>query len=277
MSLSSTLRITGYLMKFIFWKLTSGIAKKTGVCRHKDAQISYQVYGSGEAVVLLHGGLSNKLCWFSQIPFLVKNGRQVILVDTRGHGRSTMGAETLTYQLFAEDVVLIMDRLLLRQSDIVGWSDGGITALVIARDYPDRAKRIIAISANTSPQGLTMKAQRLLATKYISAASWLRSKWSGSGRYFGQLDKNIRHIWSLPNLQDSDLSGIQLPVLVVVGDDDVVTVEHSKQISGLLQLGQFVVIKGGGHATPMTHSTRMNQLIQQFLKFDNTQSRKHSD
>jgi pimeloyl-ACP methyl ester carboxylesterase len=80
------------------------------------ASIWYGVIGKGAPVLLLHGGMASSDSWGEQVPALVKAGYRVILIDTRGHGRSTLGTQPLSYELFADDVIAVMDALQLRQA-----------------------------------------------------------------------------------------------------------------------------------------------------------------
>lgn len=264
--LSVFAHIVFYGFYYTYWRMTARIYKQSGFIQHKQAEIYYLIYGVGEPVVLLHGGLSNRISWFSQIPFLVNAGQQVIIIDTRGHGRSTLGNETLTYHLFAEDLMMVLDEIKVQSSNLIGWSDGGITALIAGRYFPDRVKRIIAISANISPDGLTKKAQSQVQEKVNALIFWLQSKWTGSGRYFNQLNQFIRQIWSSPILKKTDLSLVNAPTLFIVGDKDVVTVEHSEEMANIVKNSQLIVVKNGGHATPITKATEINQYIVRFLE-----------
>lgn len=271
------LQIIHHFLRYLFWLATAKISRHSGYIQHKQADIYYLVYGSGRPVVLLHGGLSNKLSWFSQVPFLVNNGYQVILLDTRGHGRSTLGSEKLSYDLFAEDLGKVLDKLAIHQTDIIGWSDGGITALVFGHQTPERVRRMIAISANISPQGFTKKARRQIREKLGAASFWVQSKWTGSERYFDKLNKIVRHIWLSPVLDKTHLNQINSPTLIVVGEYDMITVEHSAEMAELISQGQLIVIKGGGHSTPVTHALQINQYIADFLDNDEADLRNNHD
>lgn len=257
--------ISCHWLHYIIWLLLSRAEKQSGYVVHKQAEIHYISYGEGEPVVLLHGGLSNRLSWFSQIPFLVEAGRQVIIIDTRGHGRSSLGQEEISYRLFAEDVINVLDQLKIRQADLLGWSDGGITALILGRYFPERVKKIIAISANTCPSGLTKKSRLQLQTKSNALKRWLQSRWTGAGAYFEQLDQSIRLIWSSPILPETDLSTIKAATLIIVGEKDIVTVDHSCNMVGSLENSQLLVIEGGGHSTPITHANQINDAARSFF------------
>ncbi|HZO90189.1 MAG TPA: alpha/beta fold hydrolase [Chthonomonadaceae bacterium] len=88
------------------------------------ARIWYASYGAGPPVLLLHGGLGHSGNWGYQVPALVHAGYCAVLIDSRGHGRSTRDARPFTYELMASDVLAVMDRLSLEKVAVVGWSDG---------------------------------------------------------------------------------------------------------------------------------------------------------
>ena len=101
-------------------------------------RIWFAAYGQGPAVVLLHGGLGNAGNWAFQVPAVVAAGYRAIVIDSRGHGRSTRDDRPLSYWQMAGDVRAVMDRLGVERAAIVGWSDGGDTGLVLADETPER-------------------------------------------------------------------------------------------------------------------------------------------
>lgn len=263
--------IPGNFLYYLGWRLTNSVTVTQGNIAFNGARIHYVSYGSGKPVVLLHGGLSNRLSWFSQIPWLVDAGRQVVLVDTRGHGESTLGQGELSYHLFAQDVVQVLDHLHIQQADIIGWSDGGITALLLGRDWPQRVGKIVAISANFDPSGLTAEASAELQEEDngLSGNAWQQIKawWSGAGERYHTLADKVRHLWRTePRLSQADLQAIRVPVLVIVGERDMITLEHSAQLAHWLKNGRLAVIAGAGHAAPVTHADAVDALLRDFLQ-----------
>ena len=123
----------------------------SGTAEVNGAAIWYAMYGSGLPVVLLHGGLANSNYWGDQVPVLAQN-YQVIVIDSRGHGRSTRGAPPYGYELMASDVLGVMDKLGIQKAAIVGWSDGAIIGLSLAMNHPDRVARLFAFAANSDPR-----------------------------------------------------------------------------------------------------------------------------
>ena len=108
---------------------TSGYASVDGI------RLYYATIGSGPPVVLLHGGLANSDYWGHQVRALAPRHR-VIVVDSRGHGRSSRDDRPFGYDLMADDVVALLDTLKIPRADIVGWSDGGIIGLDLACGMP---------------------------------------------------------------------------------------------------------------------------------------------
>lgn len=253
------------VIRYLYWRVTLRSPKQSGHVFYKQAEIHYVTYGAGDPVVLLHGGLSNKLSWFSQIPMLVRSGRQVILIDTRGHVKSTLGADALSYPLFAEDVLKVLQHLSICKADFIGWSDGGITALILGQQSPTYVNRIIAISANISPTGLTVQSQRLPGQKARPFVAWIKKHWTGSGNDRNALEQHIWRIWLSPIMSEIDLRRVVAYTLIIVGESDIVTVEHSEKMASLLKNGRLVVINKGGHATPVTHASEINVLINNFF------------
>src|SRR5690349_15674320 len=129
-------------------------ADAEGRVERDGAAIWYATYGRGAPVVLLHGGLGHSGNWGHQVPALVAAGRRVVVVDTRGHGRSTRDARPFSYELLASDVLAVLDALDVERAAFVGWSDGACTALVLARRAPARAAGVLYFACNVDPSGV---------------------------------------------------------------------------------------------------------------------------
>jgi pimeloyl-ACP methyl ester carboxylesterase len=106
-----------------------------GYVEHDGARLWYTIYGMGAPVILLHGGLGHSGNWGYQVPALISGGYRVVLLDSRGHGRSTRDTRPFSYELMASDVLAVMDALHIEKPSLVGWSDGACTALVLAARF----------------------------------------------------------------------------------------------------------------------------------------------
>ena len=113
----------------------SGLAPVNGI------KIWYAVFGAGEPVIMLHGGLANANYWGLQVPELARHYK-VIVMDSRGHGRSTRDDRPYGYDLMADDVVGLLDYLKVDKAAVVGWSDGAILGLDLALRHPARVSKV---------------------------------------------------------------------------------------------------------------------------------------
>src|ERR1700754_2699713 len=127
--------------------------EQTGRAEINGIRLYYATIGRGSPVILLHGGLSNSDYLGNQVRALMKH-HKVVIVDSRGHGRSTRDARAFGYDLMADDVVGLMDMLGVHKADIVGWSDGGIVGLDLALRHKDRVGKIFAFAANSLTSGV---------------------------------------------------------------------------------------------------------------------------
>lgn len=257
-------------LKYLAWSAVNAPAPESGYIEYRGARIHYAVYGSGQPVLLLHGGLADKLSWFSQLPWLAEAGRRVVLIDTRGHGASTHGGETLGYRLFAADALQVLDKLAIKRTDIVGFSDGGITALLLGLEAPERVGRIVAISANFHPSGLLNGSPDMDVGWFHQYRqdlfNWLRGFWSAPNEQNSDLAEELDLLWKTePRLTHDDLRAITAPALVITGENDIIDLAHSGELAQILPHGRIEVILGAGHAAPITHARQVNALIGGFL------------
>ncbi len=258
-------------LHYLIWKYTTNTPSEKGSIEYHGARIHYVAYGRGEPILLLHGGLSNKLSWFSQLPWLVEAGRRVVLIDTRGHGDSTLGHSALNYETFADDSLQVLDKLHIQRTDIIGWSDGGIIALMLGLEAPQRVGKIVAISANFHPSGVIPDANLLRQAddtfSRIKRLDWLRGWWSGAAEKHETLETQIKHLWRTePNLEHADLRAITAPTLVIAGENDIIDLPHSGELAQMLAHGKLEIVLGAGHSAPLTHPGQVNQLIASFLQ-----------
>ena len=121
--------------------------------RVNGIDLYYEVYGAGEPLVLLHVSLANGTFFRNQIPVFAEH-YQVIVVDIRGHGRSAFDDQPITDQLMASDTLALLDQLKIQKVSFVGWSEGGVIALDIAINHPERVNKVVAYGANYNVSGM---------------------------------------------------------------------------------------------------------------------------
>lgn len=119
-----------------------------------DAKIYYEVYGKGQPIVLLHGGIFGSTVEMSQFIDSLKENFQVIAISTRGHGKSEIGTAPITYELKANDVMAVINAVTKDSIIILAFSDGAYTSYKVASMHPERVKKLIAIGAGEQIPGL---------------------------------------------------------------------------------------------------------------------------
>jgi len=198
--------------------------------------IWYAVFGHGAPVILLHGGLANSSYWGLQVPALAKH-YQVVVMDSRGHGRSTHDDRPYGYDLMTDDVVGLLDFLKIHRAAVVGWSDGGILGLDLAIRHPDRVSKVFAFAANTDPSGVVADVEKnpTFAT-YIERARHEYERLSVTPKQYDVFLDTIGKMWATqPNFTLEQLNNISVPVQVVDGDhDEAIKRPHTEQIAAAI-------------------------------------------
>ena len=192
----------------------SGYAPVNGI------RVWYAAFGRGEPVLLLHGGLANSNYWGNQVPALAKSYR-VIVVDSRGHGRSTHDEQPYGYDLMASDMLGLMDFLKLPKAAVVGWSDGAILGLDIAIHHPERLSKLFAFAANSDPSGVANIAQSTVFNAYIARAEKEYQVLSPTPDQYKSFVDQISKMWETePHFTAEQLRVITVPTWIVDADHD---------------------------------------------------------
>jgi len=192
----------------------------SGKAEVNGASIWYAVFGKGSPVVLLHGGLANSNYWGNQVPALAAK-HQVIVIDSRGHGRSTRSSAPYGYELMASDVLGVMDQLGVKQAAIVGWSDGAIIGLSLAMHHPDRVARLFAFAANSDPSGVKDVDKSPVFQQFIARGEKEYEALSATPKEYKTFVEEISAMWAKqPNWTEDDLAKITVPTWIVDADHD---------------------------------------------------------
>jgi pimeloyl-ACP methyl ester carboxylesterase len=230
---------------FYAWKWISGQAHGGRFITSDGVQIYFETYGSGEPVLVLHGGLGCIEGMHKQIRALA--GQYfVIAPDSRSHGRSGDAPGPLTYAQLGRDMVTLLDELNLPSVNIVGWSDGGITGLELAMRYPHRVRKLVAIGANYDVQGMIeMPAIRSEVPPLRGACGRVQpdpSSWPS--RY-----RKVIEMWrNQPNYSLADLGKITAPTLIMAGEFDSIRRSHTSRLAKAISRSREIIIEGGTHS-----------------------------
>ena len=222
---------------------------------------------SKPVVVLLHGGLSSSHSMLSGIGRSLAKDFGIGAFDRRGHGRTADTAEDVSYEAMADETIAYLE-LLGRRAHLVGHSDGGNVALLVAARRPDLLKRVVVVGANFHHAGLMDFP--LLEPDAPGYEEWVEKFAASSpdGREHARevLVKTNALFRSGPTMSADDLSDIAVPVLVLVGDDDVATLEHTVTLYESLANAQLAVVPGASHAVLKERPKESARIIRRFLR-----------
>jgi pimeloyl-ACP methyl ester carboxylesterase len=241
--------------------LKSGYAELNGI------RLFYAETGRGSPVVVLHGGLANSDYLGNQVHALAARHR-VIVVDSRGHGRSTRDAQPFGYDLMTDDVVALLDKLKIQKADIVGWSDGAIIGLDMAMRHPDRVGRIFAFGANTQTSGLKDGFDKNpVFAAYMERARQEYARLSPTPDQYDAFQEQIGKMWeNQPNWTDAQLRTITSPVLVVDGDhDEGIKREHTEYIARTIPGARLLILPNLSHFAFLQDPVLFNMALLDFL------------
>jgi pimeloyl-ACP methyl ester carboxylesterase len=218
-------------------------------------KIHYAVRGSGPTLVFLHGGGdSGEHSFIRQLDVFAEH-HHIVAPDQVGQGRTPEVPGPLSYTGMMEDTAELLRMLKLKHVDVVGFSDGGILALMLAVRHPDMVRRLVISGVNISPEGLRPEdLEELRATQNPKPTT---------------IDEKLAQLWltspTEAELNLGLLSTITQPVLVISGDRDAITLEHTLTIFHALPDAELCVLPGTDHGTFSGRSEWLNPIISAFL------------
>jgi pimeloyl-ACP methyl ester carboxylesterase len=235
-----------------------------------------EISGNGPPVVFLHGGLNYFDGAFPQQKSYFSTFRTVIGVDQRGHGHSPDNEQPFSYREMAEDTAALIKKLDRGPVDVVGHSDGGNVALLLASHHPELVRRLVVSGAN-------------IRGDYEGVLAYLRFRLSSDDKFVGSLPLAMRNeygqvspdgtqhwpvmaaktkeLWSTRIVMEpAELHAIQVPVLVMAGDHDVISLEQTIEIYRDLPQGQLCIFPATGHSPMNERPDDFNRLTRQFLE-----------
>lgn len=242
--------------------------REVGRLRVGDVELHYASYGKGKPVILLHDALGNADHWGNQVGPL-SQGRQVIVLDARGHGRSTRGARPFSYGLMASDVTALIQKLGLRGVTVVGWGDGAVTALELAVNDPGRIEEVILFGGNYNLSGLKPGAEQTPTFTAYSRKAVADYDALSPAPNFDRLFTDLRAMWARePAYSAEQLGAIKVQTAVVYADrEEVVKLEHAREMVRLIPRARMVVLPGVSHFAPWQDSRKFNDVIQVLLDY----------
>lgn len=223
-------------------------------------EIYYEIYGQGTPLFLLHGNNENINSFREQIEPLSRHFK-VIALDSRGHGNSiNKNLSPYTYQLFAKDLSVVMDSLFIKKASLLGWSDGGNTALIFSLKYPEKVDRVVLMGANLFP-GFEAIEEETIRIFENRRDSLLKRDDPESQNQLRLADLVLKE----PHINVQELQHIVAPVLVIAGEFDVVKKQHTVLIHSQIKDSRLEIIAGSDHYAPIKNPEVFNRVVLDFL------------
>jgi pimeloyl-ACP methyl ester carboxylesterase len=243
------------------------IADDAGWIENDGARIWYGAYGAGAPVILLHGGLGHSDNWGYQVPALIENGYRAVLIDSRGHGRSTRDQQPYSYELMASDVLAVMNALHLERAVLVGWSDGACTALILAAKYPARAAGVFFFACNMDPGGVMPFEPTPALNRCFARHGADYKQLSATPEQFRQFVEDVSLMQRIqPNYSMQDLAKINVPVRIVQSEkDEFIRREHAEYLARTIPEASFLLLDGVSHFAPLQRPECFNQAMIAFV------------
>lgn len=226
----------------------------------EDGELYYEVYGKGSPLFLLHGNNENINSFREQIEPLSRHFK-VIALDTRGQGNSiNYKSSPYTYEQFAKDLSTVMDALSIKKASLLGWSDGGNTALIFALKQPEKVEKMVLMGANLSPGSDAINPDVIQIFQNRRDSLMKRSDPESQNQL-----RLAELVLNEPHINTADLKSITKPVLVVAGEFDVIKQQHTTLIHSSLANAQLEIIKGSDHYAPLKNAKVFNKIVLDFL------------
>jgi pimeloyl-ACP methyl ester carboxylesterase len=226
----------------------------------------YDEHGSGQPLVLLHGGLVDAR-WFAPNLAPLAERFHVYTPERRGHGHTPDVPGPITYQLMADDTIAFLDTVVGEAADLVGHSDGAVVAMLVAMQRPELVNRLVMISGGFNKRG---EANPDMEWDVDQIAQFLGPAYGevspdGIG-HFRVVATKIGEMAAVePNLQASELAKVNHRSLVMFSDDDLVTLTHAVEMYDALPNAELAVVPGTSHFLTQEKPHLVNAIVLDFL------------
>lgn len=221
---------------------------------HDGVKLYYETYGAGEPLLLVHGNGGSIGELSAQIAFF-RTRYLVIAMDSRDHGRSADSPDKITYEKMTDDLAALLDHLKTPPAYVLGWSDGGIEALLLAIRHPEKVKKIAAMAANLDPEGLHPEALALIKSGLASTPPLSKRE-----------AKVTQMMLDEPHIAFTALETITAPTLILAGDHDVIRDEHTLDIYHHIPNSQLVIFPNATHMIPYDDPHLFNSTVERFFR-----------
>ncbi len=249
-----------------------------------NINLYYEEHGQGEPMIFLHGFTLDHRMWGPQVKFFSGNYR-VIVVDTRGHGKSDAPISGYGREYRIEDLLKLFHHLKLKQARLVGLSMGGSTAIGFALKHQEMLKSLTLVStgaAGFKPGRKVARVDELAKTEGVESArkQWLdwnmiyyRERHQEVGKLLKKMiEEHSGAIWEdsqrgqYPKTDDLEhVHSITVPTLLIAGEKDRIFVPLSEELHELIKNSRLEIMKSAGHILNLEYPQEFNKILEQFI------------
>jgi pimeloyl-ACP methyl ester carboxylesterase len=230
----------------------------------------YEAYGNGEPVLLLPGGLCTAET-FDGLSAPLGERHRVYVVERRGQGRTPDVDGPITYENMAGDTIAFFEALDIGSAHLVGWSDGALVGLHVALRRPELVRKLVLIGQYVNLDGARPEQyvflERVTRDAFPPSFEQAYAAVSPDGpEHFGVVFDKLLPLWrSDPGFTPADLEDLLAPTLVLMGDDDVISLEHAAMLQRSIPDCMVAVVPGTSHALPLEKPDLVNRVVLDFL------------
>jgi pimeloyl-ACP methyl ester carboxylesterase len=222
-------------------------------------QMYYEIYGQGQPLVLIHGGGSTIESNFSRLIPLLSKDHQLIAIEEQGHGHTKSIDRPFTFENSADDIAALLDYLKIARADVLGFSNGGSIAMRLAGRHPNKVASVIVASAMFRRDGMVKGfwegMNHVTLENMPKPLQDADRKINPDPKHLDQLFRqDSKRIQSFKDWPESDLTSIQAPTLILIGDQDVITAEHAVKMSRLFPRGRLAIL-------PANHGSYLGEVM----------------
>ncbi len=227
---------------------------------HDGVTLYYETYGQGEPLLLVHGNGGSIGTLAAQIDYF-KAKYRVIAMDSRDQGRSANSKEPITYEKMTDDLAALIDHLKVGPVDVVGWSDGGVEALLLGIRHPGKVKKVVSMAPNLNPGPDAFNPEvSALIKSMMELPDEVRNTPEGQRQL-----KVVGMMLREPNIPASMLAKVAAPTLVLASDHDLVRLEHIVTVYRSLPNAQLAIFPNRTHMIPYDDPEQFNVTVDRFL------------
>jgi len=222
---------------------------------HDGIKLYYEVYGVGEPLLLVHGGQGSIANFNAQIDYFRKRYK-VIAMDSRDQGKSGDSPDKITYEKMTDDLAALLDHLNTGPVNVLGWSDGGIEALLLGIRHPAKVKKIAAMAANLNPSEQAIYPEVFATFKSMLDSMPAAAKETPEGK------RELK----VPHIEANALEAIIAPTLVLASDHDMIRDEHTLEIYHHIPNSQLCIFPDATHMIPYDDPPRFDAIVDRFFR-----------